>query len=420
MGAFNEVSLIGPLVNCIAVPIVGFAILPLGLTLTAIGAAAPGISIPGFAICGHGVDGVIEILKWASNLSFSAVLTPVPTPLETGLYYGLLGLVFFSKTFPRFRSMVVGWVLVALLDAAYWGHERFWHQDLRITAIDVGQGTSNLIEFPGGRVMLVDGGGFSSNQMFDLGARVVAPVLRRKKILTVDFVVLSHPNADHLNGLYWILDRFRVGCLWTNGERADTLSYRQFFQCVVDRGIPIETVHRQSPRTVFSTAEVRILHPPPDAIVQDGKPDGKTIDDHSIILKIQFNGVSVLLPGDIRESAERQLVADLGPDALNSDILMVPHHGSRFSSSMPFIRRVSPRVAIISAGWRNRFGFPHSEVVDRYHRAGSRLFRTDRDGAVGIRIEDNRVRVRAEGSNRFYIWRPAIDLMGSIDRTRLF
>jgi competence protein ComEC len=268
--------------------------------------------------------------------------------------------------------------------------------------------------------MLVDGGGFSSNQMFDLGARVVAPVLRRKKILTVDFVVLSHPNADHLNGLYWILDRFRVGCLWTNGERADTLSYRQFFQCVVDRGIPIETVHRQSPRTVFSTAEVRILHPPPDAIVQDGKPDGKTIDDHSIILKIQFNGVSVLLPGDIRESAERQLVADLGPDALNSDILMVPHHGSRFSSSMPFIRRVSPRVAIISAGWRNRFGFPHSEVVDRYHRAGSRLFRPDRDGAVGIRIEDNRVRVRAEGSNRFYIWRPAIDLMGSIDRTRLF
>ncbi len=419
MGAFNEVSLIGPLVNCIAVPIVGFAILPLGLILTAIGAIAPGISIPGFAICGHGVDGLIGILEWASNLSFSAVLAPVPTPLETGLYYGLLGLVFFSKTLPRFRVMAVGWALLALSDAAYWGHERFWHRDLRITAIDVGQGSSSLIEFPGGRVMLVDGGGFSSNQLFDFGDRVLAPVLRRKKILTVNTVVLSHPNADHLNGLYWILDRFRVDRLWTNGERADTLSYKRFLRCVIDRGIPVETVHRQYPRAVIDTAEVRILHPPADAIAQEETPDGKTIDDHSIILKIQFKGVSVLLPGDIRESAERQLVADLDLNSLKSDILMVPHHGSRFSSSMAFIRRVAPRVAIISAGWRNRFGFPHADVLDRYHRAGSRLFRTDRDGAVGIRIEDSRVWVHSEGSNRFYMWRKGAVSKGPIDRPRL-
>ena len=100
--------------------------------------------------------------------------------------------------------------MILILDTGYWLHQRFWHRDLRVTVIDVGLGSASLLELPGGYTILVDGGGFSDNSSFNVGEKIIAPFLWRKKIQTVDTLILSHPNSDHLNGLIYIARHFNV------------------------------------------------------------------------------------------------------------------------------------------------------------------------------------------------------------------
>ena len=132
-------------------------------------------------------------------------------------------------------------VLLALLggivDAGYWIYQRFYRSDLRVTVIDVGQGSAALLQLPKGACILADGGGFADNAVFDVGARVLAPLLRRKKILTVRTLILSHPNSDHLNGLIYIADRFGVKQIWTNSERRNTVGYRRLQEVLQRRDI---------------------------------------------------------------------------------------------------------------------------------------------------------------------------------------
>lgn len=400
MGAFSEVSLVGPLVNCAAVPLVGFGVLPLGLASVGFSGIVPAAAGWGYMICGKGVAWLLSLLDWISQFPSAAVLVPALSPLESVLYYALLGGVLLPMVAPwRRRFLAVAFVLS--LCVATWGiYDRFWHRDLRVTVLDVGQGSASLVEFPGGRVMLVDGGGLSTNRYFDIGARVVGPVLRRKKILSVDTVVLSHANADHMNGLCAIIERFGVGRLWTNGEPSETVSYRQFSRLVADRSIPVTQVDRETPPETIGGVQVSVLHPPAGFLNTTHASFGAGLDDHSIVLKLGYGDGSILLPGDIKAAGERALCEGIVGNRLQSDIIVAPHHGSRYSSSDVFLRAVEPRVAVVSAGWQNRFGFPHPEVLDRYRRTGCRIFRTDQDGAVRIDIDGRHLRIRTEASER--------------------
>ena len=128
------------------------------------------------------------------------------------------------------RIIALTTILVAIVDTGYWTYHRFWHKDLRVTVIDVGQGSAALVEMPKGYNLLIDGGGFSGNSTFDVGARIVAPLLWHKKIRTVDTLILSHPNSDHLNGLLYIAEHFNVKQIWTNSQISNTLGFRKFMQ----------------------------------------------------------------------------------------------------------------------------------------------------------------------------------------------
>lgn len=416
MGAFNEISLIGPLVNCIAVPLVGFGVLPLGLISVCLAEVLPTVAIWGFTGCGEIIGWLVKLLDWTSQMPLAAVVVPALTPIEVWIYYGVLStlLLRFSRIWRR--RFLVALVAVFVLDAAYWTHERFLHRDLRVTILDVGQGSASLIEFPGGHVMLVDGGGLSSNRFFDIGARVVAPVLRRKKILAVDTMVLSHPNADHLNGLYAIVDRFRVGRLWSNGEQADTAGFARFQDRVRERGIEAVEVHRDTLPEPIGGVQVSILNPSADFIKYTPGGDRSDLDNHSLVLRVDFGRLSILFPGDIRKVVEEELARVLTGEQLDCDILVVPHHGSRSSSAEKFIDVTTPKVAIVSAGWQNRFGFPHPDVLDRYDRRECRIFRTDTDGAVRIWINNDRARIRTWSSSRWMELAPAGEKQLGYDR----
>ncbi|MBU1181206.1 MAG: MBL fold metallo-hydrolase, partial [Proteobacteria bacterium] len=272
-------------------------------------------------------------------------------------------------------------IIAGYADIWYWLDKRFLQKDLKVSVIDVGQGTSALLELPGGYNVLVDGGGFSDNSVFDVGEKITAPFLWRRKINTVDAIVLSHPNSDHLNGLLYIADNFNVKEIWTNGEAADSLGYKRLIEIIKEKNIKMEDFKKIGRSRVINGTTFNILYPEPS--FKEKKEKWRKGDNSSLVLKTVFGSKSFLFTGDIKEKGESDLVR-LSGDHLKSTVLIVPHHGSRSSSTDNFIDKVEPEIAIIPVGWKNRYKFPHPEVLKRYKEKKCRVFRTDENGAVMI------------------------------------
>jgi competence protein ComEC len=246
---------------------------------------------------------------------------------------------------------------------------------------------------PGGYTVLIDGGGFSDNSAFDMGARVVAPFLRRKKIRTIDTLVLSHPNSDHLNGLIYIARYFNVKTVWTNGEARDTLGYKDFKEIISRKHLDFPDFKYLPRKQMINGVEIFLLYPPADFLVRKATEKWRTANSNSLVIKVSFGDVAFLFPGDIEGRAERELV-DLAGAELTCAVLLVPHHGSRSSSSRGFLAKARPEIAVISAGWKNRFRFPHATVLQAYRKNGCRIFRTDQNGAIVFTTDGQRLAVK--------------------------
>jgi competence protein ComEC len=386
---FNQASIAGPVVNLFVVPLVGMVIVPAGLA--GVAAAAINASLAAFLwhIAAITMDGVRMIVQWSAQLPWASVQTVTPTGLEICLYYLLAAVLVGWKRIPRPRTVLAVIVILGFLDAGYWIHQRFGRQDLRVTVIDVGQGTANLIQFPGGATALIDGGGFSDSTTFDVGARVVGPLLWRLKIATVDLVVLSHADSDHLNGLLYILEHFHVKEVWTNGEASSSQAFRQWRHLIGT--LPVRHPDWQTLPTneVCRGVRIRILAPPRDFRRRRTRESWRDLNNDSLVLQLKYRDVSFLFTGDIRAAAEKDLVSRLGAATLLSTVLIVPHHGSRHSSTTPFLRAIQPKEALISTGWHNRFGFPHADVIRRLQRVGARIWCTAGSGAIRVVTDGN-------------------------------
>jgi len=262
-----------------------------------------------------------------------------------------------------------------------------------VTVIDVGTGSAALVEFPRGPVMLIDGGGFSDNSVFDVGARIVAPVLWRKKIMTVDTIVLSHPNSDHLNGLIYIAEHFHVKRLWSNGEAADTDSYRTFNEVVERKRIVSPSFRDLAKVHEINGAKVKILHPPETFMQKDTDEHWRDPNNNSMVVKVAMGDYSFLFPGDIEKQAEKEL-AVLGRDELPSTILIAPHHGSRTSSTPVFLDTISPEIVIISCARAGRYHFPHPTILRRYRQREYQILTTARNGAIQMVTDGHRMKIR--------------------------
>jgi competence protein ComEC len=253
--------------------------------------------------------------------------------------------------------------------------------EMRVTFIDVGQGDSALLEGPGGFVMLVDGGG-RYDDSFDTGARVIEPVLRARGIGRVDLVVLSHPHPDHLNGLLRVLARFEVGALWTSGDDGHNPKYSEMLALAHLRGVSTPVP------TWFESKGVRIEPLGPWVGDVIGPPPGLDANNASLVVRASYAGHAVLFTGDIGVDGEAELVAR-GETGLTiaSDVVKVPHHGSRNSSGDEFLAAVRPRTAVVSVGRHNTFHLPSTATLARYDARGVPMRRTDLDGAVTVAID---------------------------------
>jgi competence protein ComEC len=239
----------------------------------------------------------------------------------------------------------------------------------RLTALDVGQGLAVVITTA--RHALVYDTGPRFGDTVDAGGRIVAPYLRGAGIRSLDALVVSHQDLDHAGGALSLLQTVPVAALWSSLP-ADN--------AIVARASAQGTVQRCAAGQQWDWDGVRftMLYPPPSQYAIDGI---KT-NDLSCVLRIDSSYGSALLTGDIEARGEAMLLQQKSP--LRADALLVPHHGSRTSSTPPFVSAVEPRVAIFTAGYRNRFGHPRAEVVARYERIGAALMRSDRHGAVTL------------------------------------
>jgi competence protein ComEC len=409
---FNQVSWIGLFTNCFMIPLVGFAALPLGLAGAALNGLFPDLSMILFKTGGDILSLAFNIIEKIAALPHVSVKTVTPGLIETGCCYALLvaGIMvvkhnrfFFPEgSGPRPPAMPVALkialplaamaVIILIVDAGYWINRRFLHDDLRVTALDVGQGNAALVEFPGGKCMLIDGGGFTGSSTFDVGKMIVAPFLWRNKIGTVDTVILTHPDTDHLGGLVYIAEHFHVKTVWSTGEAVETEHFQRFMRVAQKNQINMIKNTRPAQDRVINGVRIETLYPPRDFLDQKKVQPWRNTNNNSLVTRFVLGDISFLFPGDIEAEGEREL-AVLSEKKLASTVLMAPHHGSRTSNTAFFLSLVKPDVVVVSAGRYNRFGYPCPDVLDRYAALGADVFRTGLDGAVVMSTNGKSLRV---------------------------
>lgn len=252
---------------------------------------------------------------------------------------------------------------------------------LCLDVLDVGQGDALLLHLPGGERWLIDGGGDPAGRV-DVGRRRLLPALRRQGIERLDRVFATHGDLDHVGGLEPVLDELQVGELWVPRVLGAGRGLRRLISAAERRGVPVRSVVRGPIPDAPAPVELRVLHPRPDW----DRVLGLDADENngSLVLHVALGRVGFLLTGDVEAPAEQLLLAGGVP---RTAVLKVAHHGSKSSTTAPWVAAVDPLVAVTGAGRDNRFGFPHASVSARLLRRHTPLYWTGRHGAVRVCTE---------------------------------
>jgi competence protein ComEC len=413
---FNRVSLITLPANLVVVPILGILTLPVCVGIIAAAPFSTTLAVWLIKLSAFLADIALSVLAYFASISWASFYVVTPDRSEIIACYLLLWISFTlldrrtkrrhdspsgGKTFFRREWMLGGalaGLIVFLFGYALQGRlAEMQSRDLRVTAIDVGQGSATFARFPGGKTMLVDGGGFF-NDDFDIGRSVVAPFLWNQKVHRIDIVVVTHVHPDHLNGLRFVVANFDVGEVWSSGHESNDESFLDFKKIVSERSIPWRFVSAASPPLSVGDVHVRILNPADPVRMPHGRESFEDINNLSVVTMLTYGEVGILLPADISEPTEKR--SSLQGMRLHSDVLFVPHHGGLTSSTEAFLDTVRPRVAVVSCGRDNIFRLPHPDVVDRYQARKIPLMRTDRDGAVTVATDGQDLRIHSARERR--------------------
>jgi len=403
---FNRVSAITIIANLITVPLLGTIALAFSMTFILCAFFSAGLAGFFIKIASLFVQISVYVIDYLASLSWSSFSFTKPNIAEIIIFYLLLFILLriidsrhisvsikkdFLTRHPLFLKIILLFIIIFFLaDAAYLLTRDKVSSDLRVTAIDVGQGSSILVRFPEGKTMLIDGGGFADSS-FEMGKLVVAPFLYSKRISKIDIIVLSHPHPDHLHGLLYITDNFDVQEVWSTGLRLDNENFRQWENIIRQKQIKVKYLSSESPPTELSGVQVNILWPLKPLKVDASNQFYDMVNDESLVIKIKYGRVSFLMPADISASVERLLIKS--GQNLRSDVLFVPHHGSSRSSTPDFISKVACSNALISAGKNNPFHHPDPSTIKKLSAANVNIFRTDRDGAITVTTDGTEINI---------------------------
>ncbi|MDO8825562.1 DNA internalization-related competence protein ComEC/Rec2 [Methylophaga sp.] len=352
---FQETSLIAPLANLIAVPLVSFLIVPLLLLTMALLSMDIQIAVWLLDI----IERLLSILWWYLDFLAGSPLSVWQTPVFSLplLSLSIIGILIMLA--PR------GWPLrwlgpVLLLPLFFYSPNRPDPAEVWFTLLDVGQGLSAVVQTQHHSLVFDTGPAFGE---FDTGSAVVVPFLRYQGIQQLDMLMISHADNDHMGGASAVLSAYPARKILTSDP--DKLSGSELCE--------------QGQSWEWDQVQFEILHPSINYT-------GSSRNDASCVLKITSQYGSILLTGDIERRGEIELVRKYAQQ-LRADIIVAPHHGSRSSSSAAFIQQVSPRLVLFASGYQNRYNFPAADVVARYRKIGSQAYQTGTQGALQLKID---------------------------------
>ncbi len=396
---FHRIPLSAPLVNLAAVPLtgivvpLGFLTLACGLVFTATGKL---LAVPLAWLTSL----LLRIVQWFAHFPRWSYRIPGP-PLWLIVLFFAVGILLGAEMrlkHPLHKTMVWGlrggFVACALTIAIYPFGERLTKGKLELTALDVGQGDSLLVVTPGGKTLLIDGGGafggfpgHEEHNGVDPGEEAVSPYLWSRGFQKLDVVALTHAHQDHLGGLTAILENFRVAQLWI-GREVSVPALVRLEELARERKISIE--HELRGKSFrWDGVDGEFLWPEiaPEEVASSAK------NNDSLVLLLRYGNETLLLPGDAEKEVEREILSENGPEAMRADVLKIGHHGSKNSTTPEFLAAVQPSVGIISAGEDNPYGHPSPELLERLENAGIRILRTDQNGAVQVMTDGRQLEI---------------------------
>jgi competence protein ComEC len=364
---FQKASLVSPLANLIAVPWVSLVTVPLTLSGTVFLSLVPFVGESLLELALWSADVLWWMLQALSDLSYAQWMQAVPG--NWALVCAVVGLAWLLAPggIPN-RWVGVIWVL----PIAFSGPGAIADGEARFALLDVGQGLAAVVQTQNHVLVFDTGPRYSSG--FNTGGAVIAPYLRSKGVGRIDTLVVSHGDNDHIGGAAELAAQIPVERVISSvPEKVDSLNTE-----------PLEAEScLAGERWSWDGVQFEVLNPSPNKPKSPKK--GRMGNNRSCVLRVQAGNDSVLLTGDIERGTERELINRLGEN-LASDILVVPHHGSKTSSTAAFIDAVSPKVALFPVGYRNRYGFPKVPVVRRYKTKLAQLFDSASHGAIEIRL----------------------------------
>lgn len=368
---FGSVSVLAPIANLIAVPVVSVVVVPASLFGVVLSTVSESLAAVAFGLASSVLSAVMWYLEQLSALSFSTLSTPRPALWAVSASIAGVLLLLSPK---GIRGRWLG--IIMLLPAVFPRIADVAHGTARITVLDVGQGLSSVIETA--HHTLVFDTGIRLSPKFDMGASVLVPYLRSRAIKQVDTLVLSHTDADHIGGAQSLLAALPV--------IRELSSYPQ--------QVPGRSIEYCKPGKHWQWDGVKfIVLAPLPPYFNDG-------NNNSCVIQVIAGNHRLLLTGDIESAAESRLVDEYG-ELLASDVLVAPHHGSKTSSSSRFLDAVRPDLVLIAAGYRNQYGFPHRSVITRYQSNNILTLTTSESGALSLIIGKHQQSITSQNVTQY-------------------
>lgn len=377
---FNTISFTFFISNILVEFLIGIIVI-CGYVVIIISFISKNIAKCGFVIYNLILKLFLFIVEVCSKLPLSKIYIVTPNLILVILYYVIiLGLRFSIIKLDYIKKNSKKIIAILLIVILVFNVLKIIPGTLKIHFIDVGQGDSTLIVTPTNKKILIDSGGSKSSETFDVGESTLVPYLLNRGVDTLDYIIISHFDADHCNGFIAVLDKIKVKKVIISKQAELCNEYKTIINIIKEKNIPVQIVKKGDKIQFDKFVYIHILYPTENLKFSD-------INNNSIVCKLIYGDFSMLFTGDIEKEAEEHIL-NLYKDTkiFKSTILKAGHHGSKTSSTEEFIEAVNPKIVLIGVGENNTFGHPSEEILERFEESKIKIYRTDKNGEISIVI----------------------------------